>query len=288
MFAYASLSYRCITWLQHLLYEGKKTPITTTTILWRKQSSPTQHRHHIKTHLLEDFPVFHFYYLCSDEEQDAYWHVAEITQEITLRFRTGYFINVSLWKEDAEVNPSTHHIMIWINLIVASFRASKNSRRICPFSPILPMTRPNTMQNTRSPNMLAPSTYVPVILWSLVMFWEERRASGSYNRIRSKFSLPFISYKFVFCWHVQLRSVKWSLPRPLLWSWLLGAESSWSSPLELPEPSVGCACSCTVVYFHISNALKDNTYYVICLGRKCGLALPAENKLEPDFLETCF
>lgn len=38
---------------------------------------PTQHGHHIKTHLPEDLPVFHLNDLCSNQEQDSYRHVAE-------------------------------------------------------------------------------------------------------------------------------------------------------------------------------------------------------------------
>lgn len=131
-----------------------------------KKSSPTQHCQHIKTHLLEDFPVIHFYDLCSNEEKDPYWHVAEIKER--LQYHQSPVSHIIIWRSFKPAHKKTcfftHHIIIWINLIVASLRASKNSRRICPFSPIFPMTRPNTMQNTRSPKMLAPSTYVPMIL----------------------------------------------------------------------------------------------------------------------------
>lgn len=37
---------------------------------------PTQHRHHVETHLLEDLPVFHLNDLSSDQEQDPDRHVA--------------------------------------------------------------------------------------------------------------------------------------------------------------------------------------------------------------------
>ena len=60
--------------------------------------------------------------------------------------------------------------MICTSRMVASFSASKKSSRMRPRAPILPMTRPNTAQNTMRPSTLIPSEYEPVILYSLVTF----------------------------------------------------------------------------------------------------------------------
>lgn len=62
--------------------------------------------------------------------------------------------------------------------MVASFRESKNSRRMRPFSPIFPMTRPNVTQNTIIPSTLIPSEYVPTSLYSLVIFYQEKKQGG--------------------------------------------------------------------------------------------------------------
>lgn len=55
--------------------------------------------------------------------------------------------------------------------MVASLNALKKSTRICPFSPIFPMTSPKTRQKIIKPKTLMPSEYRPTILYSFVLFY---------------------------------------------------------------------------------------------------------------------
>ena len=130
----------------------------------------------------------------------------------------------------------TYHIMIWTSFMVASLRASKNSRRIRPFSPIFPMTRPKATQNTISPKTLIPSEYVPMIWYSLVIFCQERRQrTDSFSSPRPgqeaalTTTLADSKDPLMSCANVFYRITA---------QWPMATYDSWCTPMHLDQTSV--------------------------------------------------